>query len=118
MQKPVLKPLAQGASSKQPIANRTANAKVESETECQKKWLKAEAAGLSYGVAMMGGIPTAVVDESTWNSIDYQTKAGWMETFICTVAGPGKTLAKAQFRSNMTNRVIAEWSMLSGFEVE
>jgi hypothetical protein len=88
------------------------------ETECQKKWLKAETAGLSYGVAMMGGVPTAVIDESTWNSVDYQTKAGWMETFICAIAGPGKTLAKAQFRSNMTNRVIAEWSVLGGFEVK
>lgn len=67
-----------------------------SDDDCTARWLTAEEAGIVLGVATMNGMPTAGVDRDVWNSVDHNTRAGLMATFICAVAGPGKTLMEAQ----------------------
>lgn len=81
-----------------------------SQEECQQKWLAAEKAHIVYGEGFDRGIPVVVVDELTWNSIDFATKSGLAATFECAVAGEGKALTKVQFRSNLTNKTLGEWS--------
>ena len=77
---------------------------------CMSRWEAAEKAEIIYGSGMVSGVPTVMVDETVYRQIDFTTKLGMMDTLNCIVAGPGKVLARAQFVSNRTNNVLAEWN--------
>jgi hypothetical protein len=68
----------------------------QEQEECTDRWLEAERNGIILGTAMMDGTPTFGVLRSVWDEVDYNVRAGMMETFICAMAGPGKTLTIAQ----------------------
>lgn len=78
--------------------------------ECQQKLTLGMAIGLVKNMEMRGRMPTVVVDERLWNGADFSTKTGLAETYDCAIAGPGMALSRAEFRSNMTDRVLARWN--------
>ncbi|MGO6787615.1 hypothetical protein ACCS70_29540 [Rhizobium ruizarguesonis] len=82
----------------------------ENRSECEARWLKAEAAGIIYGSGIVEGKVTVVVDEDVFRSVPYETKAGMGVTLDCIVAGPGKVLSEAQFISHRTHKRLALWS--------
>lgn len=90
----------------------------ETKEECVSRWLQAEAAQIVFGVGMVGGTPTVVVDEDTFNSIDYQTKLGLVQTMMCAALGPGKTFGEVEMLGNKTNKRLARWSPYKGLIVD
>lgn len=93
------------------------SAMAQSRQDCEDRWLEAEAAGITRGHAIVGGVPTVVVDARTWASIPYDTKLGMVETFNCAVAGPGRMLIRIDFVSHLTNNVVGRWEVGKGLVV-
>ena len=62
--------------------------------------------------------PTAVVDEDTFNSVDFATKTGFAVTLNCAVVGPGKFLSVIEFISNRTHKRLAKWTPTAGLVVD
>lgn len=85
-----------------------ASAFAEDAEDCTARWLQAEEKGILLGVAMMDGTPTFGVDRKVWDSVDYATRAGMMETFICVMTDPGEMLARAQIIDGK-GRKLATW---------
>lgn len=83
-----------GSSS--PTSSTPSSADISRYEECKAEWKKNEDLGLVRLVGMMNNIPTFSIDRSVWYSLDYARREKIMDIFACAVAGPGKTLAKAQ----------------------
>jgi len=64
--------------------------------DCQEAWKRNEDLGIVRLVGMVNTIPTFSIDRSIWASLDYRGREEIMDIFVCAVAGPGKTLTKAQ----------------------
>jgi hypothetical protein len=90
----------------------------ETQEECEAKWLAAEKAGIIFGVGMVGGTPTAAVDEETFVNADFATKTGFAVTLNCATVGPGKYLAEIEFISNRTHKRLARWTPVKGLVVD
>lgn len=82
----------------------------EDQKVCEQRLLKAQAMGLIKGYSSSSGKLAVVVDEGLFSGMAYNSKMGLAKTFDCAVAGPGKALAEAEFRSHRTNKRIALWS--------
>jgi hypothetical protein len=93
-------------------------AAAETQEDCKARWLAAEKAGIVYGVGMLDGVPSASVDEITFNSVPFETKLGFAETLNCAVVGPDRTLAEIQFLSHRTNKRLARWTPGKGLVVD
>ena len=87
-----------------------AETRAETQEQCVARWERATLAGLVAEVYMDGSTPTFVVDEQAWNQVDYNTKAGIMNTFECAMTKPGEALMKAQAVSNLTRKVLGRLS--------
>jgi cell division septation protein DedD len=85
-----------------------------SKEDCTARLSIAEKAGVISGFRMEDKTtPTLIVDENTWNKIEFSVKLGMAETTVCALLGPGESLPyplKLLFRSNRTNRIIGEYS--------
>ena len=89
----------------------SSGALAEDQEECRDRFNKAALATrfvVSY--KFDGGRPVVVVNERMWNQVDFNTKSGLAETFDCAIAGPGQSIVGVEYRSNMTNKVLATWN--------
>jgi hypothetical protein len=88
-------------------------AAAENQAECQNKFMTlGQATGLVVKYEMRGARPVVVVNERMWNQIPFDAKTGLADTFDCAVAGPGKALMGVEYRSNLTDKVLARWNGL------
>ena len=85
-------------------------ASARSQADCEASWLRAEKGGIILGVATINGVPTFGVDRATWDASPYNVRSGMMNTFICVMAGPGKSLSVARI-SDGKGIKFAEWNM-------
>ena len=88
-----------------------ADAPAKGDPECEKRWLAAEKAGITLGEGMVDGRLTVMVDEATYNAVDYATKVGMAATLQCATVGHDHALAAVYFVSNMTGKTLAIWKL-------
>jgi len=50
------------------------------------------------------------ISERFWTSITFQQKQEFADALVCAVAGPGKGLSNLNLRSDMTGKIIGDWS--------
>jgi len=69
---------------------------VENYEICKSKWSEAESESIVSAMGIINSTPTFSIDRRVWNLMDYNTRSGMMDVFVCAVAGPGKSLSRAQ----------------------
>jgi hypothetical protein len=117
---PALEPInipALSQSEQKAIASGAKKA-VGQQDDCTSRWLAAEKAKIVLGQGIVRGVPTMMVDESTFRRIDFATKLGMVTTLDCAIAGPGKHLTEIVVVSNLTNRRLARWTPVGGLVVD
>ena len=92
------------------LAATVGQSRAEDQKACEQKLEKAQAIGLIRGYDSSGGRLAVIVDEAVFAGMAYNSKVGLAKTFDCAVAGAGKALAEAEFRSHRTNKRVALWS--------
>jgi len=68
----------------------------------------------AFGSGVLQNAPTARglgvrVNDAYWAGMSYRTKVAFMRSVECAVAGPGKTLANTDVRSQRSGALLAKW---------
>lgn len=53
--------------------------------------------------------PSVRVDDAYWARMNYRAKVGFMRSLECAIAGPSKSLAKTDVRSQRSGALLATW---------
>jgi len=62
------------------------------------------------GLVRPDTLSSVFISEKLWNGLTYAQKVDFVESLSCAVAGVGKAVSEMTFRSDMTGKVIGEWS--------
>lgn len=90
---------------------------VLADEDCGVRWTATEASGVAVFHGFMMGTGTIVVDVRSWEAMTYGEKQAVLELFQCTFPPAGAKRFPVEFRSNMTNNLVGQWTEEGGLLV-
>lgn len=82
----------------------------ESQDACQNRIQTAAIeTGVIVGYKMEGSTAVVQVNERIWNRLDFNVKSNIADTWNCAIAGPGKTLRRVEYISNISGKILHLW---------
>lgn len=85
------------------------HAMAQGDASCNQLYDVAVSTGLLAGYSLSGGVPQIVVGARIFGQLPFAAKVNFAEMINCVGAGPGMQFEEIEFRSDVTNRVLARW---------